>query len=141
MITPILKDVVGKKFPRLYTMKFHMYIDHMALSIRFHGSPLISSASSFERLNQTLGRSSNAYTTRTLMNISNRFMGMKRASEHCSSSLYHKEISTPKTMSAFLDDNDDDIVSVEKRDSEIITEEEKAALEHFYINGKPPKFR
>ncbi|CAP29986.2 Protein CBG10618 [Caenorhabditis briggsae] len=118
-----------------------MFIDHMVSSIRFHGSPLISSASSFERLNQTLRRSSNAYTTRTLMNISDRFMGMKRASEHCSSSLYQKEISTPKTMSAFLDDNDNDIVPEEKCDSEIITEEEKAALENFYINGKPPKFR
>ncbi|UMM44538.1 hypothetical protein L5515_019672 [Caenorhabditis briggsae] len=100
-------------------MKFHMFIDHMASSIRFHGSPLISSASSFERLNQTLGRSSNAYTTRTLINISNRFMGMKRASEHCSSSLYQKEISTPKTMSAFLDDNDNDIVPEEKCDKSL----------------------
>ena len=72
----------------------------MAPSISYHGSPLLSSAAPFERLNQTMGRSSNAYTTRTLLNISNRFLAMRRAGQHCIDVSDLKNLHPPATMSA-----------------------------------------
>ncbi|PIC48165.1 hypothetical protein B9Z55_007250 [Caenorhabditis nigoni] len=81
-LSKLLSFYVGTKFNAFYTMKFHYFIDHMAPTIRFHGSPLLSSAAPFERLNQTMGRSANAYTTKTLMNICKRFLAMKTANTH-----------------------------------------------------------
>ncbi|EGT31829.1 hypothetical protein CAEBREN_00760 [Caenorhabditis brenneri] len=83
----LLKDLLaggtklGKKMNKQLKLLWSFFIDHMAPKLRFYGSPLLSSAAPFERLNQSMGRSSNSYTTRTLLNISGRFLALKKAEE------------------------------------------------------------
>ncbi|PIC12325.1 hypothetical protein B9Z55_028470 [Caenorhabditis nigoni] len=128
-IHPTLRQIVGKRFPSLFTMKFHYFIDHLTPSIQYHGSPSLSSASPFERLNQTLGRSSNSFTTRTLVNISNRFMAMKRAVQHCTSPLYQTRMDPPLTIKGSIGFNDEKNCNVTMgEDNEDLTRAESEVL-------------
>ncbi|CAP37874.1 Protein CBG20947 [Caenorhabditis briggsae] len=102
VLAPLLSNYVGVRFPILYTMKFHYLVDHLAKRIRKHGSPLLSSAAPYERQNQTLGRSSNTYTTRTMINVSSRFMALKRATFSCLAIVenWNSDLKMPATMQA-----------------------------------------
>ncbi|KAF1750525.1 hypothetical protein GCK72_017075 [Caenorhabditis remanei] len=72
-------------------MKLHIILDHMVPNIRFESSPMLSSAAPFERLNQSLGRNTDVYTTRSLIDMTTKFMASHRANYYCEKSVDSSE--------------------------------------------------
>ncbi|EFP10384.1 hypothetical protein CRE_11556 [Caenorhabditis remanei] len=83
-VSNCIRVIVGEMFPSFYTMKFHMVHDHLVPRLKFDGSPMLTSAAPFERLNQVLGRSTNSHTTRATINMATRFISLQQAVFSCS---------------------------------------------------------
>uniref|UniRef100_A0A8R1ID70 Uncharacterized protein n=1 Tax=Caenorhabditis japonica TaxID=281687 RepID=A0A8R1ID70_CAEJA len=76
--------------------------DHLTETIHHDGSPTLSSAAPFERLNQTLGRSTNSYTTRTVLDMAKRFTSIQNCIVQCTLSVakHDSPVSFPRTLNA-----------------------------------------
>ncbi|UMM16104.1 hypothetical protein L5515_013262 [Caenorhabditis briggsae] len=121
---------------KLWPTDFYL-VDHLAKRIRKHGSPLLSSAAPYERLNQTLGRSSNNYTTRTMINVSSRFMALKRATFSCLAIVenWNSDLKMPATMQA-LGKHLNDAPNTENIDDCPLEKKEEEYLNR-YMKNKP----
>uniref|UniRef100_A0A8R1I9H8 Uncharacterized protein n=1 Tax=Caenorhabditis japonica TaxID=281687 RepID=A0A8R1I9H8_CAEJA len=88
---------VLRRFPSIQ----HVF-DHLTETIHHDGSPTLSSAAPFERLNQTLGRSTNSYTTRTVLDMAKRFTSIQNCIVQCTLSVakHDSPVSFPRTLNA-----------------------------------------
>ncbi|CAO4363417.1 unnamed protein product [Caenorhabditis nigoni] len=95
-----LCSMMGQYFPQLYSMKFHYTFNHLVETLRFDGSPLLSSAAPFERLNQVMGRNNCQWTTRATLDMSKRFTGLNKALVECRKSVESalSPVKWPQTM-------------------------------------------
>ncbi|KAF1756639.1 hypothetical protein GCK72_013093 [Caenorhabditis remanei] len=105
-------------------------LDHMVPNIRFEGSPLISSAAPFERLNQSLGRNTDVYTTRSLIDMTTKFMASHRANYYCEKAVAKtgSPVLYPYTMRAISEMFRQGNAACKKLDENELHEKEKDAL-------------
>ncbi|KAF1754872.1 hypothetical protein GCK72_021437 [Caenorhabditis remanei] len=127
-VAPVVKKMMSSHYPQFGTMKQHFVLDHMVKSLEKDGSPLLSSAASFERINQVLGRGSSVYTTRTVVNMANRFIALQRAVSQCCLAIKKIDcpIQFPRSMKAV---DDDDSPHSAKIDNEQFGRDERVFLE------------
>ena len=142
-VDPVVKKMMSSHYPQFGTMKQHVrqrirlsimmvsfqfVLDHMVKSLEKDGSPLLSSAASFERINQVLGRGSSVYTTRTVVNMANRFIALQRAVSQCCLAIKKIDcpIQFPRSMKAV---DDDDSPHSAKIDNEQFGRDERVFLE------------
>ncbi|EFO86019.1 hypothetical protein CRE_02245 [Caenorhabditis remanei] len=147
-IVPVLRDILKNHFPQFYSMKQHVNIqelsiviyfcfqfvlDHMVPQLKYDGSPLLSSAAPFERLNQVLGRGTGAHTTRTLLNMCRRFIALQKAVSHCNVAIAKPDspITFPKSMKSV---DDEDLIHNTKLDGVPLTTHEKMYLRSHSID-------
>lgn len=129
-IVPTFRSFVGSVYPQLYTLKFHFVVDHLAADVRVCGSPMLSSTAPFERLNQTLGRSTNCYTTRTVVDMSSKFMALQRAMYHCEVAQTKRDGSDffPRTLESISENNLIKRRRLHRIDNTDLSQEERDAL-------------
>ena len=86
---------------------FQFVLDHMVKSLDYDGSPLLSSAAPFERLNQVLGRGTSVYTTRTVINMSKRFLALQKSVSQCTRAVRKVDcpVQFPTSMKAVGDES------------------------------------
>ncbi|PIC40878.1 hypothetical protein B9Z55_008479 [Caenorhabditis nigoni] len=111
----------------------------MVKTLNRDGSPLLSSAAPFERLNQVLGRASNTFTTRATINMSTRFLGLQQAAFLCNKAVKKTKspVAYPSTMQSELE------LSMEKDDGlcEAVDLETLSSEEAKYIDTQQVKIR
>uniref|UniRef100_A0A8R1HLK6 Uncharacterized protein n=1 Tax=Caenorhabditis japonica TaxID=281687 RepID=A0A8R1HLK6_CAEJA len=95
-----VRYVLRTHFKEFMTMKVHFSLEHLVPDLKYRGSPMLTSAAPFERLNQTLGRHTNVYTTRTLSDMATRFMSLQRALYLVRSAIYKPDcpVDFPTTL-------------------------------------------
>ncbi|EFP05372.1 hypothetical protein CRE_27272 [Caenorhabditis remanei] len=147
-IVPVLRYILKNHFPQFYSMKqheniqqlliviyfcFQFVLDHKVPQLKYDGSPFLSSAAPFERLNQVLGRGTGAHTTRTLLNMCRRFIALQKAVSHCNVAIAKPDspITFPKSMKSV---DDEDLIHNTKLDGVPLTTHEKMYLRSHSID-------
>ena len=90
----------------------------------------MSSAAPFERLNQSLGRNTDVYTTRSLIDMTTKFMASHRANYYCEKAVAKtgSPVLYPYTMRAISEMFRQGNAACKKLDENELHEKEKDAL-------------
>ncbi|EGT57427.1 hypothetical protein CAEBREN_10631 [Caenorhabditis brenneri] len=139
-LAPLLRKLLATHFPEYYTMKQHFVLDHMIQNLNSDGTPLLSSAGPFERLNQVLGRSTGSFTTRTVLNMCKRFISLQKAVSYCSAAV--KKENSPMRFPASMRAVDiDETTTTIKTDDRPFLKEEDVYLKNKFKETDLTEFR